>query len=350
MPALLHQGFSYNNVAGSTMVGNILTPALILLGFWLLEIIATRYILPGLYRHGFENNAKTDNRLALALVKPVRILILLLGFYLALMNSPLVINLDLFLSRFFRSGLIIVLAWTAGSLTGKDSVISEEFSERLRLDNILTAFFSKVIKFLIWAMAVVLIAHEWNYDVSGFIAGLGLGGLAFALAAKDALANIFGGIVIIMEKPFSIGDLVQTDDVEGTVEAISFRSTRFRTLNQALVTVPNSNLANNSITNLSRMGKRLIKFTLSIDYIGPREKIEYCVMEIRELIKNNPAVYPQTISVYLERVNINSLDIFVCFYTNTVNWEEYLKIKEDINYQILDVLMKIDCHWCTPAE
>jgi MscS family membrane protein len=174
--------------------------------------------------------------------------------------------------------------------------------------------------------------------VNGFIAGLGLGGLAFALAAKDALANIFGGVVIIMEKPFSIGDWVQTPDVEGTVEEITFRSTRFRTFTQALVTVPNSNLSNKPITNLSRMGKRQVKFTLSIDYAGPRVKIEEFIQEIRDLLKNNQAIHPQTILVYLESINVNSLDILFYFFTNTTNWEEYLAVKEAIYYQIMDIL------------
>jgi len=274
----------------------------------------------------------------MAFVKPMRLLILLLGIYAALTYLPLSSNLDVLAARIFRSLLIIIVVWGASAVAGTDSVLSEEFKEKMQLDSILVAFFSKVVKFIIWALAIVLVAHEWDYDVNGFIAGLGLGGLAFALAAKDALANIFGGIVIIMEKPFSIGDWVQTSDVEGTVEEISFRSTRFRTSTQALVTVPNSNLANKPITNLSRMGKRLIKLTLSIDYAGPRDKIEHCIQEIRDILNNNPAVHPQTILVYLDSINVNSLDILLHFFTNTTNWEEYLSVKEDINYQIMDIL------------
>jgi MscS family membrane protein len=187
-------------------------------------------------------------------------------------------------------------------------------------------------------MAIVLIAQEWNYNVNGFIAGLGLGGLAFALAAKDAIANIFGGIVIIMEKPFSIGDWVQTSGVEGTVEGISFRSTRFRTSDQALVTVPNSTLTNQAITNYSRMGKRQVRFSLAIDYAGPREKIEKCVQELRSMLHDHPDIHPGTILVYLETINVNSLEIMLYFFTNTTNWAEHLAVKEDINFRIMDIL------------
>jgi len=266
------------------------------------------------------------------------------------MYLPLSASLDIFISQFFRSLLIMILAWGASDIAGTDSVLSLEFKEKLQLDSILVAFFLKVVKFIIYALAIVLIAHEWDYDVNGFIAGLGLGGLAFALAAKDALANIFGGIVIIMEKPFSIGDWVQTPDVEGTVEEISFRSTRFRTVTQALVTVPNSNLANKPITNLSRMGKRQVKFTLSIDYAGPRDKIEQFIQEIRNLLKSNPAIHPQTILVYLENINVNSLDILFYFFTNTTNWEEYLTVKENINYQIMDIMAEKKLPLASPGR
>ncbi|MFA1822484.1 mechanosensitive ion channel family protein [Virgibacillus oceani] len=120
--------------------------------------------------------------------------------------------------------------------------------------------FSRTLRIVIIAISFSIIAQEFGYDVNGFVAGLGIGGLAFALAAKDALANMFGGIIIITKKPFTIGDWVLTPSVEGTVEDISFRSTKVRTFAQALVTVPNATLSNEPITNWSKMGKRQITF------------------------------------------------------------------------------------------
>src|SRR5690606_15315239 len=102
---------------------------------------------------------------------------------------------------------------------------------------------------IIMAIGAAIIADEFGYNINGFVAGLGLGGLAISLAAKDALANLFGGIIIITEKPFTIGQWIQTPSVEGIVEGISFRSTKIRTFAQAIVTVPNNTLANEPITN-----------------------------------------------------------------------------------------------------
>ncbi len=313
-------------------------PMAIFIIFCLLSILSIRYILPLIIKLSSKNGTDIDEKILLAFARPIRALIFILGIYLGLRYLPLSYSQDMFLSHCFRSILIIIIAWGAYALSGIDSVLSDEFKEKLKLDSILIPFFSKIIRFVIWALAIVLIAQEWNYNVSGFIAGLGLGGLAFALAAKDALANIFGGIVIIMEKPFSIGDWVQTSGVEGTVEGISFRSTRFRTFDQALVTVPNSTLANQAITNCSRMGKREVRFSLAIDYAGPREKIEKCVQELRNMLHDHPDIHPETILVYLESINVNSLEILLYFFTNTTNWAEHLAVKEDINFRILDIL------------
>lgn len=313
-------------------------PIVIFIIFWLFSILFTRYLLPLIIRISAHNDTDIDEKVWLAFARPIRVFIFIIGIYLALRYLPLSSNLDVFLSQCFRSVLIIIIAWGSYALSGIDSVLSDEFKEKLKLDRILIPFFLKIVRFIIWSMALVLVAQEWHYNVSGFIAGLGLGGLAFALAAKDALANIFGGIVIIMEKPFLIGDWVQTSGVEGTVEGISFRSSRFRTFDQSLVTVPNSILANQAITNCSRMGKRQVRFSLAIDYAGPREKIEKCVQELRNMLKDHPDIHPETIMVYLENINVNSLEIMLYFFTNTTNWAEHLAVKEDINFRIMDIL------------
>src|SRR5699024_6731493 len=127
-----------------------------------------------------------------------------------------------------------------------------------KIDEILVSFLSRALQFIIIAMAISIVLQEFDYHIGGLITGLGIGGLAISLAAKDALANLFGGVVIVTEKPFTINDWIMTPSVEGTVEDISFRSTKVRTFDQALVVVPNATLANEAITNWSKMGKRRI--------------------------------------------------------------------------------------------
>lgn len=311
---------------------------LIFAGFWLVQVILCGNIVPAVLKMRARGGAESEAVLVRAALQPARALILLLGLYAALMYLPLMPRLDHLFSKVFRSLLIVVLAWGVSAVVGANSSLSSGLQEKYKLDRVLVVFFSRVLKAVFVALAIVLLAHEWEYDVNGFIAGLGLGGLAFALAAKDALANIFGGIVIIMEKPFAIGDWVQTPSVEGTVEDISFRSTRFRATPQALVTVPNSTLANQPITNWSKMGKRQVTFSLPVDYAGPRERIEGCIAAIQAMLNAHSEVHPQTILVSLDAINAGGLEILVDFFTNTTDYERYCRVKQDINFRVLDIL------------
>jgi len=277
-----------------------------------------------------------------ALDKPLQLFFAALGIYLALTYLPLSAETDVLISRVFRSVLVILAASCLWNLVGLYVEHSEEYGglPGVKIDLILLPFVSRVVKFIIASLALIVILQEWDYDVNGFIAGLGLGGLAFALAAQQALSNVFGGIVIITDKPFSIGDWILTPSVEGVVEDINFRSTKIRTFEQAVVTVPNSTLANEPITNWSRMGKRRINFTLGLKYDTPRDKIEKCVKDIRAMLQNHPAIHPETILVFFDSYGDSRLNIFLYFFTRTTVWEEYLRVKEDVNLKIMDILEK----------
>lgn len=137
---------------------------------------------------------------------------------------------------------------------------------------------------------------------------------------------------------FSINDWIKTPSVEGVVEGITFRSTKIRTFAQALVTIPNSTLANEPITNWTKMGKRQITFSLGLTYSTPREKIQVCVERIDCMLRNHEALDQDFILVHFSEFNESSLDIFLYFFTKTTAWAEYLRIKEDINLKIMEIL------------
>lgn len=317
---------------------HVLIALLIFLVFLLLRKVFTRYIFTWLQKLTSRTTSELDDKLLLAGEKPARVLFVILGLYLALLYLPLSPALDVFFSRVFRSLLVILIAWGFYDLCGRNSLLSEELKDKLNMDTMLIHFFSNVARFIIIALAIVIVAQEWNYDVNGFIAGLGLGGLAFALAAKDALANIFGGIVIIMEKPFIIGDWIAVPGVEGVVESISFRSTKIRSFSQALITIPNSTLASEAITNHSRMGKRRISFSLGIAPETRGSKLETCVQRIKQMLVKHPGIHPETILVYFESFGDHSLNIFIYCFTSTTIWSEYLEVKQDVNLKIMAIL------------
>ncbi|HEX3010601.1 MAG TPA: mechanosensitive ion channel family protein [Syntrophomonadaceae bacterium] len=281
---------------------------------------------------------------------PLRILLVFLGVYLALRYIQLPLQYDRAMAKLLRSLVVLSLAWGLCRLMGSERFLSSELTQKLNIDSILLPFLSKAGRFIIVALAFVLIAHEWDYDVNGFIAGLGLGGLAFALAAKDALANIFGGIIIVVEKPFSINDWVQTPSVEGEVQNISFRSTRFRTAGQALVTVPNSTLANEPITNWSRMGKKKLDFYIGLTYNTTCDQMEKVIKRIEKMLHEHPDIHPDEILVNFENFNDSSLDILIYCFTKTTVRSEYLKVRQNVNLKIMQILEEENVSMAFPSR
>lgn len=309
----------------------------LLIGKW-----AAVYFFKLLNRLTRKTNASMLSDAAAAFEKPIRVLVIIVGVYLALKTIGYEPGVHPWVNSAFRSIYVLLLMWGLIRFTGVSSHWMERIGERFNfeVDRILLPFLSKIIRLIVICLGFTVIVQEWGYEVTGFIAGLGLGGLAFALAAKDALSNIFGGIVIITEKPFSLDDWIDTPSVEGTVENISFRSTRIRTFAQALVTVPNSTLANEPITNWSRMGKRRITFHLGLTYSTTREQMETCLNEIREMLLHHPDIHQETVFVHLDKFGPSSLDVFFYFFTATTQWGEWLRVKEDCLLKILEILEK----------
>ncbi len=322
-----------------TTVSGLFRPAaalLIFLLFLLLRGVLTRFLFGLVSKIAAKSKTSIDLSFFPALENPLKNFILILGIYIALSILPPTPPLRYYLTVIFRILIVVFAAWALYNLC--ESRPFKAVTRRYRLDPLLAEFLIKAIKAVIVALAVVMILHQLGYDVNGFIAGLGLGGLAVALAAKDALANIFGGIVIIADNPFSVGDWIETAEVEGTVEQVSFRSTRIRTFAQAMVTVPNAVLANAAITNWSRMGKRRITFNLKVNIGTPREKLKKCVERMRAMLETHPDIHPKTIFVTFDQFSESSLDIFLYFFTSTTNWDKFLGVKEDVNFKIIEIL------------
>lgn len=323
-----------------------ITSGFIFLFFLIFSGILVRILFWLLKKAGLNNQIDAVT----AFGAPLRILLVFLGVYLALRYVQLPARYDVTMSRLLRSLVVLSIAWGIYRLAGSQRFLSGEIIQKFNVSSVLIPFISKVTRFIVIALAVVLIAHEWDYDVNGFIAGLGLGGLAFALAAKDALANVFGGFIILMEKPFVINDWVQTPSVEGIVEDISFRSTRFRTFKQALVTVPNSTLANEPITNWTQMGKRRLDFYIGLTYNTSREKMEKVVKRIDKMLHEHPGINPDQRMVYFEKFNESSLDIIVYCFTRTTIWSEYLAVREDINLNIMRIVEEENVSMAFPTR
>ncbi len=293
-----------------------------------------------------------DDKIVKAIDPPARLLFVVVGIYLATKVMKLPIGVQNFMLHLVRSLIAFCVFWTAYRASEILSHFFQRLSEKTEtvLDDVLLPFVRKGIKVLIVVLAISVIAKEWNYDIGTLLAGLGLGGLAFALAAKDTASNLFGGITIMLDKPFTIGDWIKTPDVEGTVEEMGFRSTKIRTFAQALVSIPNSVLSNAPITNWSRMGKRRITFRLGVTYSTSYQNMQLCLQNLRQMLTSHPDIHPQTIFVYFERYGESSLEIFLYFFTKTTNWQEFLAVQEDVNLKIMKILEELSVSVAFPSR
>lgn len=312
----------------------------IFLLFLLFRKIFTNYLFRFVLAVSKKAPVETLTHILLAFERPLRSFFIFIGLFAAINYFPINPSFEIILIRIFRTLVVFHIAWGLFTLTSENSRIFTQVGKKLNIqfDDILLPFVSKLIRFALVVMALSIIASEWQYNVSGFVAGLGLGGLAFALAAQESLKNFFGGVVIITEKPFKLGDWIQTPSVEGFVEDISFRSTRIRTFADSVIVLPNATLANEPIENWTKMGKRQITFDVNILYSTPTEKIKKCVDRIEKMLYEDESVDNELIIVKFNTFSDSSLDIFLYFFTIPTGWIEHMNVKEAINFKILQVL------------
>ena len=322
-------------------ISGFAVPLAVFLLFYLLRGEAVKWLFRPVYR--LNGGKEWPGELERGVQKPLRILIAVCGLYAALWISPAVPHSGVLWGialKCFRSLLILLLAWGLGRLCGSRELAGGLLLNKLDVDSdgVLFPFLSKILRFLVLCLALLIVAQEWNYSISGLLAGLGLGGLAFALAAQDMLSNLFGGLVLFLDRPFSIGDWIQADNVEGTVEDINFRSVKVRTFSQAVVTVPNSKMVDRPVTNYSRMGKRKVSFTVGLKYGTSERQLRSCADRIREMLLRDEEIDPETVIVTFSSIGESSLDLMLYFFTKTTDWQKHLKVREDVYYGVLRII------------
>jgi len=309
--------------------------------FLILKNIFVKYVFKIILKLVNKTKFNADTKIVAAFERPLINFFEVLGGYFSfvILTYALPIHLGL-IDKVFSSAIIILISWGLYNLTGESSLLFDKMHKAydIKVDKILFPFISKTLRLILVALVITIIAEKWGYNIQGFIAGLGLGGLAFALAAKDAAANIIAGMSIILDKPFTIGDWINSDVLEGSIENISFRTTKIRTIDEALIIVPNSKLTNEPVTNFSRRGKRRVSFSLELNYGTSRQKLENCVASIRDMLENHPEVTKEGILVRFDKIKAASLDILICYFADTPEFDEYFKVKENINFEIVDIL------------
>jgi MscS family membrane protein len=336
-------------------INNYLTETGIAIGIFLLFLLLRKFFVKYVFNLLLKLSKKVKTSLLTSIFtafeKPIQWLFIIIGFYITVQYYPLFNQSNPLFLDIFRSGIVVIFSWGLYNLTASSSHIFDKLNDKysLEIDAILVPFLSRILRVIIVMITISVVAQEFGYNVSSFVAGLGIGGLAISLAAKDAIANLFGGFVIITERPFTIGDWIMTSTIEGTVEEITFRSTRIRTFKDAVVTVPNATLANSEITNWSKMSKRQVTFYLKVTFDTTKKTLDKVVRNINDLLLNHPDVHDDSVQVKFDLFDQNGYGISVTFFTKTTALGEYLRIKEEVNFQIMELLETENVQLAVPS-
>ena len=336
-------------------VSRLIIAFVILLFALILKRVIAHLFTKIIFKAAQKTSTKMDDILLRQLNKPAEFLVVIIGLYICveILQLP---EQPTDLDHLARNGLQILLTFNLSWFCYNMVALVEHWltywaeSTESDLDDHLVPFVRKSLRAFIIFLAVLFLVQNLGYSVSALLASLGLGGLAVALAAKDSLSNIFGSLMILLDRPFSIGDWVKAGDMEGVIEDIGFRSTRIRTFSKTLITVPNSVLMNMSIDNFSQMPKRRIKLTIGVTYETTPTQMRQAVAAIKKMLREHPAIHQEFFLVNFTDFGASSLDIMVyCFTTSTV-WGEYLDAREDVCLKIMETVEGLGLGIAFPSQ
>ncbi|MDD3000990.1 MAG: mechanosensitive ion channel family protein [Candidatus Riflebacteria bacterium] len=219
-----------------------------------------------------------------------------------------------------------------------------------KYDDLLAPLITRALKAMVVVFGLVFIADIFAIDIDKILAGLGLGGLAFALAAKDTISNLFGSLTILLDRPFQIGDWVTIGKADGTVESVGVRSTRIRTFYDSVITIPNSELINAQIDNYGARNYRRITSTIGIAYNTPPEKIDSFCEGIREIIRRHPHTRKDYFIINLNAFNESSLGIMIYCFVKTPDWVRELEAKHRLYSDIIKLASRLKVEFAFPTR
>ena len=329
-------------------------------------LIITKPIISYLLRIAYKlfGSKDSDNErdmLKSLLRKPLYYFFLLMILYIGLnsLNFPnewgLVdsseFGLKMIIDKGFYLAVICSIFWT---ILRSVEFIGVKLKDRAaqtesKVDDGLIPFAIDLTKVLVYIFALIIIlGNVFNVNITALVAGLGVGGVAIALASKESIENLLGSFTIFFDKPFAVGDVITLGGVTGKVEKVGFRSTRIRTFDKSIVTVPNKNVINTELDNLGVRPVRRVKFNIGLTYDTTIEQIKNIVNDIQKLVDDHPMTNEDGRVRFLS-FGASSLDIMVLYYVNSPEWENLIDTQQKINYSIIEIVNKHNSEFAFPS-
>jgi MscS family membrane protein len=325
--------------------------AVLFLAAILLRHIITNIIFHYLKKLASKTETTLDDKLFPAMEAPTATLVMVAGIFASLTVLQLSEQVDLWVTNGAKISALAVVLW--GMIRAGGAVL-DHLEEIAHEKHMTVATFMPLIKKTLFVFAVIfsvlVIAQAQGLPVQSFLAGLGIGGLAFALAAQDTIANLFGSFVVVMDQPFKVGDVVKIGSNEGKVEDIGLRSTKIRTGARTLIVIPNKSVASEAITNFTRMPQRRVDQMLGLTYDTTPEQLEAVIGDIRALLREDADVHKDTIVVNFANYGASSLDVQLVWFATDPDWAKHMAVRERVNLKIMRAIAARGLSFAYPTQ
>ncbi len=282
---------------------------------------------------------KIDDMIVEAIEKPVAAVVMLIGLKLALQELTLPARVNTFTMRAYIMLMVLGLTWFLSRLVSQiiGGYLRPSVSKKLpgkRADKQMIPAVKRSVQTIIWGVGIVVALSNSGYDVKALVAGLGLGGLALALAAKDTVTNIFGGITIFFDKPFRIGDRVRVSGYDGYIVAVGLRSFRLSTLEGTEVVIPSAVIIDNVVENVSREPARRVVLELGLTYDTTPDQMRRAMEILKEIAAQNPNLEKNNTTVYFNTFADFSINISFIYFI--IKGKDVFETQSEVNLEILE--------------
>ena len=321
---------------------------LILLAAWLVRRWLSKRGIPALLARKWHFNGTPI--LLRSFAEPVQRMCTAAGFYLATVSLPWAIP-GLYKLALVVFQLAMTLLACKGLYAASDlaDLLLASCSPEIRSNKTLLSLLNTTYKVLVIAVGVAAGAQEVGFPIGSIVAGAGLVGLTISLAAQESASNLFSGIVILLDKPFSVGDWITVGDVEGEVIDINFRSIKIRSLDKTVSVITNSKVCSSTIVNCAMRSTRPYKFTLGVTYNTSRAKLEQLMADLTAMLEASPSVEKGSALVRLTSFGDSSINLLVSAYLLTNQAGTFLQMQNDLNLNVMDVMQKNNVDFAFPS-
>ena len=333
-------------------VSEIIIGLIIFLFFYVLRRLFARFIIRRLSTFVLRSKNQIDDAIIDVIEGPLKFLPVVIGFFIASSYIDFSANVQNFIDLINRSLITIFIFWLLHQLVVPFSFLIKKFEDKISKP--LVDWTLRGLKILIFVLGIVAILELWGIKVGPVIAGLGLFGVAVALGAQDLFKNLISGIMILMEKRFTIGDVILVSgEVEGVVEQIGFRSTLIRRFDTTPVMIPNYKFAEQSVINHTRRHHRRIRWLIGLEYRTTTQQLKNIRDQISSLIQDDSKYAKNENTNFFVRIDSfsdSSIDMLVQAFTETNDWGEFLKIKESLAVNIIEIDEKNKAGFAFPSQ